>query len=117
MVKSCAAVVVMVCGLVLAGCGGAKDSGQQKTKTDQKTPSSADKPKAPLVPKVEIADWCPEHGVPESICTRCNESLTAGFKEKNDWCNKHSLPDSQCFECHPELKAKFDAMKPKSSAE
>ncbi|MCC6751944.1 MAG: hypothetical protein IT371_30095 [Deltaproteobacteria bacterium] len=51
--------------------------------------------------------------MPESICTRCNESLIPGFKQKGDWCAKHGLPDSQCFECHPELKAKFEAMAPK----
>ena len=68
---------------------------------------------APLVEKKAIADWCPEHAVPESICTRCNDSLIAGFKEKGDWCAKHELPDSQCLECHPEHKAKFEAMAPK----
>jgi len=51
--------------------------------------------------------WCPEHGVPENVCTRCNDGLTAGFKEKGDWCEKHNLPDSQCFICHPENEAKF----------
>ena len=77
----------------------------------QATP--AEKPKDPLVKKAEIVDWCKEHGVPESICTRCNAELIDGFKKKADWCAKHELPESQCLECHPELKAKFEAMKPK----
>lgn len=51
--------------------------------------------------------WCAEHGVPEEICTRCDSSLIAGFKEKGDWCDEHDCPDSQCFVCHPELEAKF----------
>ena len=68
---------------------------------------------APLVPKKEVADWCGEHGVPESICTRCNAPLIADFKKKGDWCGKHELPESQCLKCHPELDAKFKAMAPK----
>ena len=51
--------------------------------------------------------------MPESLCTRCNSILIAGFKAKGDWCDKHSLPDSQCIPCHPELKDKFAAMAPK----
>lgn len=69
-------------------------------------------PATPLVQKREVADWCPEHGVPESICSRCNDSLVAGFKEKGDWCEKHGMADSQCFTCHPELEAEFLKKKP-----
>lgn len=92
--------------LFLVACGG-----------EPKTPAPAPQPaapKAPLVEKAQIADWCPEHGVPESICTRCNAGLTESFKKKGDWCDKHGLPDSQCFTCHPELEAKFKAMAPKA---
>ena len=90
--------------LLVSACGGS-DSGK----------SAAPPPKiqAPLVPKKEMADWCGEHTVPESICTRCNVELVAGFKKKGDWCVKHELPESQCFKCHPELEAKFKAMAPK----
>ncbi|MBI5364880.1 MAG: hypothetical protein HZA53_17010 [Planctomycetes bacterium] len=70
--------------------------------------------KAPLVQKTELADWCPEHGVPESVCTRCNAELIPGFQAKGDWCKEHGLPDSQCLACHPELKAKLEALAPKS---
>lgn len=49
-------------------------------------------------------DWCGEHQVPESLCTRCNPSLTAAFKASNDWCAEHELPESQCGICNPELK-------------
>jgi hypothetical protein len=86
----------------------ATDSG----KTEQ--PRAAEKPIQPLIKKQEIADWCPEHGVPESICTRCNPTLVEGFKKKGDWCKEHDLPESQCLQCHPELKEKLEAMKPKS---
>jgi hypothetical protein len=49
-------------------------------------------------------DWCGEHAVPESMCTRCNPSLIAAFKATNDWCKEHGLPESQCLECNPDLK-------------
>jgi len=49
-------------------------------------------------------DWCEEHQVPESLCTRCNPSLVAAFKATNDWCAEHGLPETQCRACNPSLK-------------
>lgn len=49
-------------------------------------------------------DWCGEHQVPESLCTRCNPSLIAAFKATGDWCEEHGLPESQCRICNPKLK-------------
>lgn len=49
-------------------------------------------------------DWCGEHQVPESLCTRCNPSLTAAFKATGDWCEEHGLPESQCRICNPGLQ-------------
>jgi hypothetical protein len=49
-------------------------------------------------------DWCAEHAVPESKCTRCDASLVAAFKATNDWCAEHGLPESQCLECNPGLE-------------
>jgi hypothetical protein len=49
-------------------------------------------------------DWCEEHQVPESLCTRCNPSLIAAFKATGDWCEEHGLPESQCIVCNPDLK-------------
>ena len=49
-------------------------------------------------------DWCDEHAVPESLCSRCNPSLVPAFKATHDWCEEHGLPESQCLACHPELK-------------
>jgi hypothetical protein len=49
-------------------------------------------------------DWCDEHQVPESQCTRCNADLIAAFKATGDWCEEHGLPESQCLKCNPELK-------------
>tara|TARA_Y100000588_G_C13790708_1_gene726549 strand:- start:53 stop:439 length:387 start_codon:yes stop_codon:yes gene_type:complete len=48
-------------------------------------------------------DWCGEHQVPESMCTRCNPSLVPAFKAKDDWCEEHKMPKSQCLACDPDL--------------
>lgn len=92
---------------VVAGCDSKPDA------PPAKTPPMGEKPQAPLLQKKEVADWCKEHSVPESICTRCNSELIADFKKKGDWCKSHDLPESQCVKCHPELEAKFKAMAPK----
>ncbi len=49
------------------------------------------------------ADWCVEHGVPESSCTLCNPGLIDAFQAKGDWCVEHRIPESVCRLCHPEL--------------
>ena len=49
-------------------------------------------------------DWCGEHQVAESQCTRCNPALIAAFKATGDWCAEHGLPESQCLACNPDLK-------------
>lgn len=101
------ALAVLVTVGLLVGCG---DSASQDSK--KPTVPAARKTVKPLLQKKEIADWCPEHGVPESICTRCNDTLIAGFKAKGDWCNGHDLPESQCFDCNPALEAAFKARAP-----
>lgn len=94
--------------LAPCGCGDSKpDPGPTAP------PAAAPAKKESILPKAVIHDWCKEHVVPESICTRCNESLIPGFKAKGDWCTKHELPKSQCVMCDPSLKAKFEAMAPK----
>lgn len=50
------------------------------------------------------ADWCGEHGVPESMCTRCNAALIPAFQATGDWCPEHGLPESQCLVCNPDLR-------------
>lgn len=49
-------------------------------------------------------DWCGEHEVPESKCTRCDPALAAAFKATGDWCQEHGLPESQCVKCDPSRK-------------
>lgn len=49
-------------------------------------------------------DWCVEHEVPESQCTRCNPSLVPAFQATGDWCAEHGMPESQCRICNPDLR-------------
>lgn len=49
-------------------------------------------------------DWCEEHAVPESQCTRCNAKLIPAFKATGDWCEQHQLPKSQDTQCNPNLQ-------------
>lgn len=98
---------LVVMAVLVAGCS------DSSSKTPAPASHANEPAKTPLVHKTEVADWCPEHGVPESICTRCNTKLVAEFQAKGDWCKAHELPESQCFTCHPDLKAKFAAMAPK----
>ena len=73
------------------------------TKSD--APAKADATHASAAAKPgSHEDWCGEHAVPESQCSRCNPSLIAAFKATNDWCAEHGLPESQCLKCHPDLK-------------
>lgn len=62
------------------------------------------------------SDWCLEHRVPESVCTKCNPSLISQFKERNDWCVEHGLPESHCRLCNPGIEfpqeAAIRAMQP-----
>ncbi|MCP4716039.1 MAG: efflux RND transporter periplasmic adaptor subunit [Deltaproteobacteria bacterium] len=46
---------------------------------------------------------CPDHGVPEALCSRCNPALIPGFKADSDWCAGHAVPESQCTQCNPQL--------------
>jgi cobalt-zinc-cadmium efflux system membrane fusion protein len=48
----------------------------------------------------EPGDWCAEHGVPESACTKCDPSIAAAFKARGDWCPEHDLPESVCPACN-----------------
>ena len=55
-------------------------------------------------PTASADDWCAGHGLPESMCTKCNPELTAGFKAAGDWCAEHGLPESACPLCKPRVR-------------
>jgi hypothetical protein len=111
-----ALVVMLLATVVVTGaCNRDGDKSTGGGNTAAKEAAGRSKPATrPLVPTAKLTDWCPEHGVPESVCTRCNAALIADFKKKGDWCKEHDLPESQCLICHPELKEKLEAMRPKT---
>jgi cobalt-zinc-cadmium efflux system membrane fusion protein len=105
---------LMVMACTQCGCGETGGSAASHSHATTTTASaSAAAPVQPLVQAPKAADWCKEHGVPESVCTKCNTALVADFQKKGDWCKSHGLPESQCIQCNPALEAKFKAMGPK----
>jgi hypothetical protein len=75
-----------------AGTGAAATAGKQEE----------GRAEAGVVPG-SYQDWCVEHGVPETACTRCDPSLIPAFKAVGDWDDEHGLPKSQCLKCDPKL--------------
>jgi membrane fusion protein, heavy metal efflux system len=100
---------LLLCCFVLAahpGCGGSPEA-----------PPGAGGGAAPAQEaQASPADWCGGHGVPESVCTRCNPRLIPEFQARGDWCAEHGLPESQCTICHPELIEKFRKMAPAAAS-
>ena len=66
------ALAVLAGGGLLTACGDSTPTG-----SNEPAPPATKEPVKPLLQKKEIADWCPEHGVPESICTRCTVTARA----------------------------------------
>jgi hypothetical protein len=87
--------LLLVAGILVSGCG--RKAGNEGSEAGGKHAAAG------VVPG-SYEDWCGEHGVPESVCTRCDPSLIAAFKATNDWCAEHGLPESQCLACNPNLK-------------
>jgi membrane fusion protein, heavy metal efflux system len=48
----------------------------------------------------ERADWCEEHGVPESQCVECHPDLLPRGTDYG-WCKEHGI--ANCPLCHPEV--------------
>ena len=86
--------------LVVVGCGPG-DTGKAAKSSEKK------EDKGGLAHNYKGRDWCPEHGMPESICVQCHPEYAKKFKDKGDWCAEHQVPKSQCFQCDPKLKEKF----------
>jgi membrane fusion protein, heavy metal efflux system len=99
--------------LVAAACALAACGKSEPAKPDAPAKGAAPEPKAPIVPTKKAADWCGEHGLPESVCTKCNPELVAQFKAKGDWCDQHEVPKSWCAACDPAVAEKLKAMAPR----
>ena len=88
---------LMTLSLLLLACGKERPASREEEKAAvQHAPSG--------VQPGSYEDWCEEHQVPESQCTRCNPTLVAAFQATGDWCAEHGLPESQCLACNPDLK-------------
>lgn len=86
------------------GLGCSKDDGAKPSAATEQQPATPASGHAPAgVKPGSHEDWCAEHAVPESQCTRCNPDLIPAFKATNDWCAEHGLPESQCKICNPEI--------------
>ena len=102
-----AALVLVFAGL---GCGGrsedtTNDGGSAKTEAPAQRTEGTQHADTGVVPG-SYEDWCGEHQVAESMCTRCDPTLVAAFKATGDWCSEHGLPESQCLQCNPGLEIK-----------
>ena len=96
--------VATVATLVFLACGGERPQTQETPAVESSaTQAKAIHADATVVPG-SYEDWCGEHEVPESMCTRCDPTLVAAFKATGDWCAEHGLPESQCLRCDPNLK-------------
>lgn len=92
-------VVLLTLIIAVAGCRKeAERSGSEQTPPAPETHASA-----AVVPGSH-EDWCGEHQVPETACTRCDPTLVPAFKATQDWCEEHGLPESQCLACNADLK-------------
>ncbi|NOT30886.1 MAG: hypothetical protein HOP15_10610 [Planctomycetes bacterium] len=99
--------VLLAAALVLAGCS------KEHSATDGHDHGDAIHAEPGVTPGSH-ADWCAEHEIAESKCTRCDPSLVAAFKATHDWCAEHGLPESHCVQCDPRRKS---VRPPKSGGE
>jgi hypothetical protein len=92
--------------LILALVAGCSKEEAAKPQPAAKPPAAENGHAPAGVTPGSYEDWCEEHQVPESQCTRCNPELIPAFKATNDWCPEHGLPESQCTICNPEIVIK-----------
>lgn len=85
--------------LVATACDAKKRPGSVSIpSTSALVPTSQGQSAVPHAP----TDWCLEHGLAESMCTKCNPDLVPKFRETGDWCAAHGFPESVCPSCNPQ---------------
>ncbi|MGD2110339.1 MAG: hypothetical protein PVI86_13240, partial [Phycisphaerae bacterium] len=99
---------------LLVGCNEDDERNSRTAATEKPDPSSdsAFGPGSSAVKPMLDQGWCGGHGVPESVCTRCNTSLIPRFKAAGDWCDEHGLPESQCTACRPGVANEWARLDP-----
>lgn len=70
---------------------------------DSEAPRSVASEAAPPAAAQPAVDRC-EHGMPPTICSKCNPALAAVYQSKGDWCPEHGFPESLCPICKPDVK-------------
>ncbi|WP_437979191.1 hypothetical protein WMF11_25090 [Sorangium sp. So ce295] len=97
--------VLSIVAALALGTGACSKEPGASAKPEQQSAASEAKGHAPKEVKPgSHEDWCDEHQVPESQCTRCSPELVPAFKATGDWCAEHGVPESQCLKCNPNLK-------------
>lgn len=104
-------VLILSTGLALVGCSKEnRSTARTDTTAMPGTGAATDTAEATGLGHAEgivpgsYEDWCDEHQVQETMCTRCDPSLIPAFKASGDWDEKHGLPTSQCLKCDPTLR-------------
>ncbi|WP_437717723.1 hypothetical protein WMF45_15680 [Sorangium sp. So ce448] len=95
---------VLICAFALGAASCSKEAPSAGKDAPEQTQAKAAAHAPADVKPGSHEDWCGEHQVPESQCTRCNPDLIPAFKATGDWCAEHGLPESQCLKCNPDLK-------------
>lgn len=93
-----------VVALTLAAAGCDRDGDPEPSSDEPQAEHAHQEHAAAGVEPGSHEDWCGEHAVPESMCTRCNPALIAAFQATGDWCAEHDRPESQCLICNPDLQ-------------
>ncbi|MBI5439793.1 MAG: efflux RND transporter periplasmic adaptor subunit [Deltaproteobacteria bacterium] len=93
----CAGLVVPLA--LATGCG---RSSSENVEVASAKAEAAPQPEGTTAPNPGAEGLCKEHGVLESICTKCNPALAPVFRARGDWCEEHGFPESVCPLCHPE---------------
>jgi hypothetical protein len=96
------------CTVLVLGCGGGRNetpapAARTGTEAPAIPPTGDGHAPATVVPGSH-EDWCAEHEVAESQCTRCDPSLIPAFQASGDWDAEHGLPMSQCKIHNPNLE-------------
>lgn len=98
--------LALAIGVAVFGCGNQNETAARapESAAPADTVPSASSGHAEGIVPGSHEDWCDEHQVQETMCTRCDPSLIPAFKAAGDWDEKHGLPKSQCLKCDPTLK-------------
>ena len=106
-ISRCAPRVLLFYMLAVLGCDGPAAEHDSHARSAVAAATVETGPQTSSVAIDMSQGWCGGHGVPESVCTRCDADLIRQFKEGGDWCAEHGLPESQCDLCNPGVAARW----------